>query len=432
MLKVSSRGDSHRNPTEREDDDAAVSYALPRFGVALFDDSRDSGWAMLPDGEPFRFRTPEDLRNDCIWVCSAESSEFRTRWSKQHHLRANDYISKLSHITADFGFRADGQGKFGALAKSACTVLAPTIHRAMVIASQAYGWRHPAQMLREDTLTDDLQKYLARVVAAPAVRNDMRMPIASAYQTYSSPPWPAPKSGKTVALTLRYNRLVYAQKVMATPMPDTSWIHNSVDLTPNFRYPMEQALDPDQPCLVCATVEFAGKERDLATLCAFGSQIKRTVLRTWISQPELRWLSRFAHVQITGVIYTQSVHPLPKKLQLPEMLTGDPLFELSVPAGLVAEAHWKALAKDLYKPNVEGKKEISQWALWLRATDRALSFELALAAHRRGFEVLGYGNGSATVKCEQSQLPQLLDFTLENDVAHPCFEPIFKEYGLIT
>lgn len=423
-----------RNTTSHREEDTASSQAvLPRFGVALFDDSRDSGWACLPDGEPFRFRKPEDLRNDSIWVCSSDGMDYSSRWGKMHHMRPADYISKLTHIAADYGLRLDGQGKFGSMAKQAAQVLAPTIHRAMVIAAQIYGWKNPEQMLRSDSLIDDVRKYLTDVLQPPPVQNHMRGALASAFQTFSSVNWASrARMEDSVVITLRYNRLEYAQRIMNTLVPDGAWSYQGEDMTPGFKYPLERALDPEAPCLVNATVEFSGQDQEIASLCAFGSQpSSRPVLRSWISQPELRWISQHAHVNINAIRFTNCAQPLPRKLLLPELLTSDPLFQLSVSAGLVAEAHWKSLAKDVYKPSVEGKKEVSPWAVWLRAADRGYSFELALAAHKRDFYVLSYGNGSAIVSCPRSRLPDLLEFSMENNVAHPAFRTIFIEHGLI-
>jgi hypothetical protein len=193
---------------------------------------------------------------------------------------------------------------------------------------------------------------------------------------------------------------------------------------------MERALNPEQPSLVNATVEFQGKDPDLACLAAFGSAVGRaSVLRTWISQRELVWLSKFARVHIHGIHYTESCRQLPVKVQLPELLTSDPLFSLSISAGLVAEAHWKALSNPIKKR--VGEEIYHAWAVWLRAADRALSFELALAAHKAGFQVSYYGNGSVLVNLDRARLPALLDFAVANDVAHPAFRPIFEENGLI-
>jgi len=419
---------AHDSPPGRYD--ATSRVILPRFGVALFDDSRESGWASLPDGDAMRFNSPQDLKSDCIWVCSADGDTFHKKWSRMHHMRSTEYVSKLTHIASDFGVVIGAQGRFGSLAQRACTLLSPAIHRSMVVATQVYGWTDPSSQLAEKTLTDAIRKTLFGEVAPPSVRQIMQSPLMSAFQRTSAPSWTDIFRPDRISVTLRYNRLEYAQRVLATPVPEGLWFYEGSDTRPGFRCSIERALDPDVPSLVNATVEYQGRDPDVACLTAFGSAAGRSpALRTWISQRELAWLSKYARIHIHGIHYATSNRQIPVKVQLPELLTSDPLFSLSVSAGLVAESHWKALANPVKR---RGSPEIANpWAVWLRAADRAFSFELALAAHQRGFFVSYYGNGSALVSIDRAQLPALLDFAMDNDVAHPAFRPLFEENGLV-
>ncbi len=421
-------------PLEAQADAAPTQQprvVLPRFGVALFDDSRESGWASLPDGEAMRFRSPQDLRSDSIWVCSADGAQFMRQWGRMHHLRASDYVSKLAHIASDFGVKVGTQGRFGSVAQKACEILAPAIHRAMVIATQVYNWQDPQSRLSERTLQDALRTTLHEEVAPPVVKTNLKAPLLSAFQRTSTPSWYSNVFvADRIMITLRYNRLEYAKRILATPVPEGAWFFDGAEVRTGFNCTLDQALDPEQPCLVNATVEFQGRDPDLACLTAFGSAAGRSnTLRTWISQPELAWLSKFARINIHGIYHTLSSRELPVKVQLPELLTIDPLFSLSISAGLVAEAHWKALASPIYKRGVG--EEVNPWSVWLRAMDRALSFQLALAAHQAGFQVSYYGNGSCLVVVDRQSLPKLVDFALENDIMHPSFHPIFEENGLI-
>lgn len=419
---------------EREAEDVEPPrQPLPRFGVALFDQSRDSGWACAFGGDPFRFPSPADLANDCIWVCGCERSEYMDRWRRLHHLRSAEYISKLSYLAEDLGIRQDGQGHFGEMAKRACAQLAQVLHRSAVIAAQVYDWHSPAQSMREESLMLDIRKTLSSRSAIPSTKAFFRPAMAAAFQTYSTTG--AGRYGN-LYVSLRLNRLTHAINVMQVQVPDSGWFFHSAEDTPGFRFSLDEALDPQRPCIVNATVEFAGCDPDIANLCAFGSQPgKRSVLRTSISQPELAWLSQFANIQVTAVAYTEGAYPLPASVRLPGILVSDPLYQLSIPAGLVAEAHWRALASDSFSPSAIDKREISPWAVWLRAQDRALCFAAALRAHKSGFRVNSYGNGSLIVCLERdrlaTELPRLLDYCLEADIAHPCFDPIFREYGLI-
>jgi hypothetical protein len=403
---------------------------LPRFGVALFDDARESGWASLPDGEAMRFNSPQDLRSDCIWVTSADSNQFFRQWNRLHHLRSSEYVSKLSHIAADLGLKVGASGRFGSAAQSACAALSPVIHRAMVLATQAYGWKDPTTRLAERTLQESLRVYLNEAVPTPKTRLDLRPALMSAYQRNSAPSWFDKFRTNRLSVTLRHNRLEYAKRILSTPVPEGVWNYRGSDVDSRFSCSVDQALNSTEPLMVNATVEYQGRDQDLATLAAFGSAAGRSpVLRTWISQRELQWLSKYARIQINGIHVAESLRELPLKVQLPEVLTTDPLFSLSVSAGLVAESHWKALANPHYRRGVG--EEVNPWSVWLRAADRAYSFEMAQAVHEAGFFVSYYGNGSVLVTIDRSELPALLEFSINNNIAHPSFLALFEENGLV-
>lgn len=406
--------------------------ALPRFGVALFDESRSSGWACLPgkDDEPFRFRVPEDLRGDCIWVCSAEGVDFSQSWGRMHHLRPANYISKLAHIAADIGVRTEGQGRFGASAQKASKDLASIIHRAVVYSTQAYQWRDPVSRLRNSLFAEDLRAWLSEVCPLPPTRVDMRAAVESAHQGYSAPAYGySTFQQDSLTLTIRPNRLDYARRIMDTPMPDGNW--DFLDAGTGGGLKPSDFMDPERPSLISATVEFGGYNTDMAALCAYGTQIsnRNKLLRTWLTQTEMMWLSEHADIRVNAAFVSQHRRLLPQKLRLPEVMM-DPLCASSISIGMVAEAHWKALVSEVYKP-VLRKREVSMWGLWLRAADRAMSFDLARKVHEAGFMVLSYGNGAVVLSCQRDRLFDLMDFCMHNAVTHPNFRGILMENGLL-
>lgn len=406
---------------------------MPTFGVALLDESRESGWACLGDArtpqEPFRFSSPSDLRNDCFWVISADNLDEYQAYSKSHNLRPGDYFStKLKYLAADYGLRVDARGRMDRIAMQACRELSLTVHRAMVIAAQCYPWHTPSQILRQTSLWKDVRKVLVQAPSLPQYAAAFK----SAYQSYSKVT-PAYQPDHDVRLVVRFNRLEHAKKVMATMVPDPLFRHLSRATDSNFNFSLERALDPAHPCLVKATLEFRNTDPELVRLIAFGETAgPRAGLRAWISQPELRWLARYATVHINEVLVSEAARPLPVNAQLPELLTSDPIFSMSVPAGLVAEVHWHALAEQAYSPTAEDRRETTLWATWLRAADRALCFELAHKAYEAGFGVQGYGNGGVQISLPRTRLVECLEWALANDVAHPAFEPLFVEYGLMA
>lgn len=408
-----------------------VKEPMPTFGVALLDESRESGWACLGDPrvpqEPFHFETPQELRSDCVWVMSAEKPADFAAWNSTHNLRPGTFLSKLKYVAADLGLNVDARGRLDRIASQACRDLAVVMHRSMLIAAQCYPWKAPSQILKSNTLKEDIRKVL---VQAPSLAGHMQTPLKAAYQSYSKVRRHTP-ADHDVSITMRFNRLQYAKRIVNTPVPDPSFVLVNSDRGA-LRYPLEKALNPEAPCFVKATVEFVSGDQDLARLCAFGDGPSRSGLRTWIAQPELQWLSQHARIEIIEVLRAETARPLPVRAQLPELLTSDPLFELSASVGLIAESHWQALVDQPYKFNAEDRKETTLWATWLRAADRAMCFELALAAHNVGFAVQGYGNGGVTMVLPRARLPQAFEFAMAHGVAYPAFEPIFREHGLLA
>lgn len=399
---------------------------MPRFGVAIFDNHQDlrSGWACLPGKEEFRFRHPVDLPNDSIWITSVDGNEFNDI-QKLHHLRPSDFFrSKLRNIAADIGMPTEGED----WARPAVRALSEVVNRAALIAVQVYQWDDPLQMLRAPSLVEDIRKALVKPM--PVLQN-MRSPLLSAYQSYSSPERGNTFEPGSTIVTLRLNRLAYAKRLLQTSMPDGAWAYTGKEETHGFSYPLERALNPDLPCIVEATIETSQTDPDISILAAFGAGPgRRNGLRSWISQPELQWLSKYAKVHISRVYYTTNTRPLIERFQLPELLAADDLWELSIAAGLVAECHWSALTIPAYSPNLPSKKDITVYGVWLRAVDRALCFDLSLRAHKAGFLVKSYGNGSIVVSLAKTRLPELLNFSMENGIAHPSFREIFERNGL--
>lgn len=417
-LGFQSQADRERSPEA----EAANRRKVPHFGVALFDNPKEmsTGWACLAEDTPVRFGSAHELSNDALWVTSLDWDEYRQRASKLSNLRRADYLrSSLTQIAGDLGRRTTGE-----YARDSSAVLARVLQQSALIAINMYGWEEPSNELREDTLADDIRRSLPK---APKVINNMRGPLMSAHQSYSSPDWPPMFEPDTFTVTLRRNRLDYARQVMANPVPDDAFSYISEDHIAGLT--IEKLMDPAYPCLIEASVELGRVEPGLAALIAFGAQPgRRTGLRKWISQPEFAWLSRHTRVNVSAALIATAARPLPPAAQLPAALMADPLFSLSVSAGLIAECHWSALASPTW--NREKKSnDVSSWAVWLRAADRALSFELAKKAHEAGLLVVGYGNGSLVLRVSRGRMQECIAFADENGIAHPSFQSILLEHG---
>lgn len=394
---------------------------MPDFGVAIFDNSKlgTTGWCCIPGEQPSRFSSIAELKNSAFWLTSLDFDEFTAKGRQHHHLRRSDFLrTSLKQIGEDLGFQLDGE-----YAQETSHVLADIVSRTMQIAIKAYRWKDPLMALRESLLSEDIRRALP---AAPDTKDHMLSALESAYQSYSSPAMSSPFESNSVFVQLRRNRVHHARDVMSTLVPDEGW---RFDPGASGRS-LESWLDSDHPCLVEATVELSGADPDIAALIAFGAAPtkSRGLLRKWISQPELRWMSQYAHIQISSGYTATASRPLPPEAQLPEAMLADPLFSLSYSTGLVAESHWNAYASQPWK---RGRgKDTSSWAVWLRAVDRAISFKMALHAYRAGFHVGGYGNGVVLVRVSRDRLPELEAFADQVGASYPSFCELRAQHGL--
>ncbi|MDL5034295.1 hypothetical protein QRD43_20505 [Pelomonas sp. APW6] len=396
---------------------------LQRFGVAIFDNPRDmsSGWACEAEGTPRYFTSVNDLPTSTVWCTTLDWDEYQHRGKQLHHLRRNDYLrSSLGAIATDIGIRIDGE-----FAETGCLRLAQVVGNAMQLAATVYGWQDPASDIREDTLHEDIRR---TIVQAPKPHQHVRGALLGAFQGHSSPDWAPVYEADCVAITLRYNRLDYAAKLMNCTVPDEGWTRVTEERAADLS--LDRLLDPACPSMVEATIEFTGSDPDVATLIAFGSQPgKRAGLRKWVSQPELLWISRFARIHVNSALICRASRTLPDAVKLPPPMLKDPTFSLSISAGLVAESHVHALSTLTY--NRAAKHQVaSAWAVWLRALDRSLCFSLAHKAMQAGFTPLNYGSGSVRVRVPRTRLGDLLEFASENGIAYPAFSPIFEEHGV--
>lgn len=396
------------------------------MGVALFDNPAElsSGWACRSGGRPFTFSAPSELATDVIWIASVHFGEYIQRAKKFVNLRRSDFLrSSLTTIASDLGRRISGVS-----ASETVEILANVVQQAVDIATHAYGWQSPMTNLREDIFSDDLRRSLPPPEKAA---QHFRPMLMSAYQSYSKPDRPPYYEPETVLVTLRMPRLEYAQSLLNSTYPEGTFVYMTGASVQGL--PISELLNPEKPTLVEAAVELERIDPALASLVAFGSSGTRRngAVRKWISQPELLWLSRLEgiNIRVSSVLTSPSAKMIPDNLRLPAKLTADPLYGLSISAGLVAECHWHALSGAIRNPTTK-TDEVTPLAVWLRALDRALCFKLAHKAHQQNFVVVGYGNGAVTIQAPRARLPELVEFAAASGVVHPSFHRLSEELGL--
>lgn len=402
---------------------AALIERMPTFGVALFDHERlaTTGWACQEGQAPMRFSTPAELSNSTIWFVHLDYEVYLQSASGFGNLRRPDYFRiSLRQMCADLGLEVTG-----ATMPQTAQALAQVCGSAMRTAARCYGWRADGQSATRKMIYDELAKDIKNSLPAPPTTPEhLTTVFLGAHQSYSSTQSPRQFGVDWLNLTLRINRMHYARRILATHVPSNDWKHSGP------RPSLDHWLDPAQPCVVEATVELSSAQPELAAMIAFGStpsgQGKKPILRKWISQPELAWLSQYARIQIHGGYVASELSPLPQQALMPEALTSCELIALSYGAGLVAQCHLQALMQTEY---VNRQKRASSWSVWLSAIDRRMCFEWAVLANNAGLMVSGYGNGSLTIRLQRSDLHLVQQFCENHGVSYPSMERVAAIHG---
>ena len=404
-------------PTPRE-----VAEKL-MIGIVLHDNRNAlaEGWAFLPNRTPFRIRGLYDLPNDAMWISSGDWNDFRSRGQAQlHHVRRTGYLGlKLSEIAQDFGIRIDGNH-----AVEGGQALVIYVQHAVRMAVEVYGLDDVMTNLQDDTLVATISKALPP--AAPS-KDMLLQKLAAAYQSWSGKY--TPFMDNSVRVRLRFNRMAYAEWLLSNPVPDAGWSHALSDVGFDHDAVMAGTFPPT---LIQAVVEFDGVPAELAELIAYGTGVsKQRAKRTWMTDVEYRWISRYTRVHVQSYLVSSTCLPLPTGCQLPQGLVQDRLVKALPASGIVAYVHCQALMSSKYSKLTQ-RPEYDLHSTWLRAHDRAICFEAALRMQQAGFPVSGYGNGSVIVNVDREKLVELEKAAIAMDFTNPRWNALLQEFGYVS
>ncbi len=398
-----------------------ITLRPPRFGVIAFQNPQapTSGAACVAGGRPQMFGGRTELASDVLWISNAPKGDYAQNFRAPGFLRVS-----TPNIAGDLGVSLTD------LVEGLPSV-AQTVGRVRDILVHAYPWYDLSldwdSSGGRKTMSDCIAQLLPPLGEIPPA---LESPLRQACQTYSSVPDGGLRpydDGPRSIYTLRMNRLTYANYLCQQMFPTNSWL--AVADAQHQGATLDQLLDPDFPSLVEASVEFSGDTGpySVSQLAAVGStsSASKTTVRRWFSQPELAWLVEHANVHVLSAYVSQGARPLDPMHRLPEILMADPVYALSLSAGIVAEMHWDALAKGSSVrrayPGATFKyvQQLTSTAVWLRAFDRAYSFQMAKAVADRGYDVSGYGYGAVSFWGPKNDLQPIIDLSDELGATYP-------------
>lgn len=393
----------------------------PLSGLVLFDDpnSPTTGRIFLPGQAAGRFYSVAELPTGVLWFSNV--TEFEGLGPQFSRLRSSSFYGPSLHeVAQDLALPIErGQTLSDDSAQRVCSEFA----HALVLAAEIYGEGDPERWIRTLQVP-----YLAPAIArslptAPsadgAVRAGLEKVFANAYQHRSVPAWDDwAFDGKSRFVTLRFNRLAYARQIFLMQVPSGKhWVH--IEGTAGRNVLAELAA---RPSFVRAEVRPTADREDVtaSTVAAIGhSGDQKPVRRSWFAQPEALWMSEFSEIDVQGFYVDDGgMRDLPARAQLPGRLTERPEMALSYAAGLVAHAHWLAMANP--RPGAGGSaRSPDLWNVWLRAMDRTLMHDVAMRAHEAGLHVESYGDGALRLRVADEQMEAVRRFWDLESFAYP-------------
>lgn len=378
------------------------------FGCVLFDMQDDGsermtpqpgkGWASANGKEAVRIHSPDDLASDIRWLTNLDRHTFyRSGAVRMKKLRESSYLkTDLGQI-----MRETGLAPQKLTSAKACEGLSEVFARLMKIAQAHYE----IPSIREDEFFAELRPLLLPADAPVSLEVDEA--LSRAFLETVICPSAKVEGGRRVLL--KRPRLEHARQILDTAIPDGEWEFVGVDAMPEESARLEWLSGLKRPALMKVAIKgfvercpaWAPALLQLGEASAGGARKKE---RSWMTLQEARYFSRYAKLDIQAVFLAEGWRDVGARKELCEM--GE-LSDLSISLGLIAEAHWLALASPSRHPVTKQKTLVSPRACWLRATDRFLCFAAALPLASAGFSVSSYGAGEVVVTARADRMRDL-------------------------
>lgn len=365
-----------------------------RCGVVLFDDvfrkttgarkrASTEGWASIDGGPSKRVVTIGELESDVKWWTNFDFTDFNAHFLGRHpNIFFSGFLrTELKSIAQEIGCGVELEA-----ADRSAQMMSTLFGRIMRLAAKTLNINLESGGVGVRTLCDFIS---ARTVSKNKLGDELNAALQHGYQAWTSVTQRLPRDWKSA--TLRKPRYAHALDVLSTPVPgEHRWRYVN-----NNRLPVEQqdrldwCLASEYPVL--ANVVVKPHRSDFSNIISYNSG--STVTRSWVSQPELLFLTQFCDVEIIGVFLCEAGFEHQKEIDTFPSLGDFSLASYSL--GLISENLWVSMANP--RTTSTGQKYYIPRAVWYRAMDRLTMFMYAAKLQTQGFQISGYGNGSVIV-----------------------------------
>jgi hypothetical protein len=387
----------------------ALEGSNRRFGVVLFDDSKDdpgNGYSIVTeDGATTtydRISGPFDLATDVLWWTNLPYEVLfkKTDMWKASHLRHDKYLP----VGPGEALREWGRDLKYEAPEVAGRILCMLFYRVMNITFGLLRENKPRLTVDDAfkgvTLRDDLRALLPeaeypRMEAAQALKRGV------AYEEFTNTMVRPQRDTKRV--TLRLPRVTHAWRLLEQARPEGPFEYvDKVTIRRSRTTDHDWVLSNPNP--VFADIAMTRMDERVSPVYGFGNSTDRTERRprSWIPQNEFAVLSKFADLVVRGA-YVGSGYS--KTSTIEECSDGvinfvrDKFTDFSWSAGIVAEALWRAATlpeekgrNNQIRPGDE-RPHTSWQGVFVRGEDKHTMFALATRLLEFGYPPVSYGIG---------------------------------------
>lgn len=401
-----------------------------RFGYIAFEDTAEptSGYYSVAGSKGRRFDALSELPSDVIFWSNLKHNELYDNTSDLKGIstiRHDKYlVASPDDCLMEWGYNPKKMS-----ADKVVVFVSRLFARIMTVAFNLIMESKPDRPVHQVFATRDLRNDIAPILPRAVYPKDEAAVVVKANYAYTDYTGTLLRGGRGMArVHVRRPRLIHALDMLMTPIPDGEMEFVSARDLSN---PESVILTSTKPVL--CEVSVSNIEANMASVLAFGNSMdaKKKVMRTWIAHPEALSMSAFSEITVKSIWrgegYTNLYSSLP-----------DPIIDFltckfaptSWTAGIIAETIWKACClRSTYraKPG-EAQADTSWRGLWLKSSDKIMTFVSAMEMYRKDWIVGSYGAGGLWLSCPPDQVEELVRSSAASGLI-PRLESIPKTAG---
>lgn len=369
---------------------------IKQFGCVRFDadDPNMGGWAAVAGGEAVRISSVGSLDNATLWWSNLSfQAMFESNLHKTSYIKRTTYLNSWlqdgqQEICLAWGFLRSSYTE-----KTITEALSSIFDRVMRFAGDAYDIDFARSVPMHDNLADELR---CRMLPDkdPHINGEVDIALSAAHQYYTYCVTPHYNREETAVVKFAAPAVGYAREMLSAVIPS-----HQVDFIEERKLPpaaqrIEWVVNHARPAL--ARVVVSDIHPDYVNVIAFANGAKAGSNRSWVTQPELLLLSKYARVEISALFLFGGYEDMPAECKLPAFTA---MQSMTPTAEVIATNHWLGLAREnCYKlePKANDARAVSPRAAWLTAVDRFVMFTYGLQLHRAGIVIRRYGAGAIT------------------------------------